>query len=80
MGIDVFTFHGAIDEIKTEIKENAERTNGNIVLLNQRLDALATNQASIAKALMQLSSPQADQFALSSPPPLIYATTGITST
>jgi hypothetical protein len=79
MGIDVFTFHGAIDEIKTEIKENAERTNGNIVLLNQRLDALATNQASIAKALMQLSSPQADQFALSSPP-LIYATTGITST
>ena len=80
MGIDVFTFHGAIDEIKTEIKENAERTNGNIVLLNQRLDALATKQASIAKALMQLSSPQADQFTPSITPPPLYATTGITST
>jgi hypothetical protein len=57
-----------IKRLNDERKEDEKLTNNNIALLSQRLDRIDANQTLITKALMQLSSPQADQFALSSPP------------
>jgi predicted negative regulator of RcsB-dependent stress response len=73
-------YRSDIDELKTDITKDTELTNGNIALLSQRLDRIDANQTLITKALMQLSSPQADQFTPSITPPPLYATTGITST